>query len=756
VRLLSAQPKHASTFWVVSRPRRGRWQATIIVKAAYRLVPDGMAIFDEDNKPVASGDFPAEPGTPLRYASDFVPYKPKADFLVIGAAHAPDGKPVKACRVSIMIGDYAKSLAIFGDRRWMWGPLGASPGEPEPFVTLPLGYERAFGGPGFRRNPIGRGADVGPGQPLPNIERLDDLITQSTHSPDPAGFGPLAMTWQPRMTKAGTYDAAWLAERWPWFPADCDWSFFNAAPPDQQFTTLRGDEALVFENMHPERAIYRSRLPGVKARVFIERVYENAERFDEVPLKLDTVWSDIATERLILVWRGVTHVRSPRMRDIATIYTTLEPLNSADDIDIHRAAFAKLKDADPAAEDAAARRAEIDKIRHSAEARIAEALALASSLGQTAGSLMQATGFDAWCQRASPTTEDQMETLQKAIATVKAQDPAKGKQFEDRLKEIDSKLGEAIGQVLRQPAWTRQLVIDALDKGESLAKARLDGLNLASLDFTGADLCDATLRGVALHDARLERANLTGADLTKSDLTNASFAAADLSRADLSDAVVGSATFARARIETTVFAKLDLTGADFTGAIGTAADFTGAALDGARFANATLPRSQFSAARAARADFSNAALQAANFASVKAPGIIMEGADLTNLRASRGADFSDGRFACARAPRSVWQQAILDRADFDRAVLTQAQFPEASLREAHFDRAHLQTTNFDDAVLVGTRFTNANLLRASFERADLTKARVDGCNFYGAGLLDAALEGTTFEGSMIVQTLLTR
>ena len=198
MRLVNAQPKHTTVFWVVSRPRRGRHHATIILKAAYRLVPDGVAIPNEDQPPVASGDDPAEPGAAPTYASDFVPPKPKADFLVAGAAHAPGGKPVPACRVSIAIGGHGKSLAVFGDRRWTWGPLGATIGEPEQFVSLPLGYERAFGGPGSRNNPVGRGADVRPGQLLPNIEHLDRLITQSTQRPDPAGFGPVAMTWQPQ------------------------------------------------------------------------------------------------------------------------------------------------------------------------------------------------------------------------------------------------------------------------------------------------------------------------------------------------------------------------------------------------------------------------------------------------------------------------------------------------------------------------------------------------------------------------------
>ena len=411
MRLVNAQPKHTTVFWVVSRPRRGRHHATIILKAAYRLVPDGVAIPNEDQPPVASGDDPAEPGAAPTYASDFVPPKPKADFLVAGAAHAPGGKPVPACRVSIAIGGHGKSLAVFGDRRWAWGPLGAAIGKPEQFVSLPLGYERAFGGPGSRNNPVGRGADVRPGQLLPNIEHLDRLITQSTQRPDPAGFGPVAMTWQPRIGKAGTYDAAWLAERWPWFPADFDWSFFNAAPPDQQISYPRGDEALEFENLHPAHAIYRSQLPGVRARLFVERTPEAGGSFEEATAKLDTIWVDVPAEQLVLVWRGTLRVQSPRLRDVAAICATLEAVDVSADIEAHHAAFAELKSSNPATADAEAKRAALDRRREEAAARVAEAMTQVASMQQTAAFLLKATGLEAKRRRARLNADDPMAEL---------------------------------------------------------------------------------------------------------------------------------------------------------------------------------------------------------------------------------------------------------------------------------------------------------------------------------------------------------
>jgi uncharacterized protein YjbI with pentapeptide repeats len=754
----------------VCRPRRGDWRATVALKAAYRLVPDNIAVPDEKKPPIASGDDPAEPEAAPLYTSDFVPYKPQADILVVGAAHSPSSKPVGSCRVSIAIGKHRKSLAVFGDRRWTLSRFGAHPGDPVPFVTMPLGYERAFGGPNYRRNPVGCGADLRSGQPLPNIERLDQLITQSLDRPDPAGFGPLAMTWQSRIGKAGTYDATWQKTRWPWFPADLDWSFFNAAPADQQFPFFRGDEALAFENLHPEHALYRTRLPGVAARIFVARTaMDGEERFEEIRSHLDTVWVDVGAERLVLVWRGVTRVDSQRLREIAAIFTTLEPLASCAETEAHRALFTALRDAQTRSGDAdmaAAECAEIDRARQTVEPRVADARALAASLRQIADGMLKAMGVDLGARRARLASQDPMAALEQALATLKEADPAKGARLQQRLDEADRRVGEAmskvgetigrVGEAIGQPPWSPERIETALAAGKSLAKARLDGLDLTEIDFAGADLQEATLTGASLRNARFERANLAGADLRKRDLSDADFTVADLSRTNLREATVQGARFTGARLDGAVFANLDLTGADFTDAIGTAVDFTEAILDGARFANASMPRGRFSAVHAAGTDFTEAILAAATFAGAKAAGIFMEGADLTNLRAGRGADFSEGRFARAHAPRSVWQQAVLDRADFSRAMLSQAQFLEASLAMAVFDRAHLPGTNFEDALLPDARLTNANLLRASFERADLTRARVDGSNLYGAGLLDATLDDATFRGSFVAQTLLAK
>jgi len=50
----------------------------------------------------------------------------------------------------------------------------------------------------------------------------------------PAGFGALGRAWSPRLPRAGTYDADWLAHRHPGLPEDFDFRYWNGAPDDQQ------------------------------------------------------------------------------------------------------------------------------------------------------------------------------------------------------------------------------------------------------------------------------------------------------------------------------------------------------------------------------------------------------------------------------------------------------------------------------------------------------------------------------------------
>ena len=153
---------------------------------------------------------------------------------------------------------------------------------------LDLTWNKAFGGPGFARNPQGKGHDPiitesgGKVLPLPNVEYPDRPVTSPSDRPEPAGFMPLDLMWPQRHAKTGTYDDTWFRERWPYFPEDFDWTFFNVTPEDQWAKEFfSGEEDIELTNMHPRHPRLLSRLPRLRHRIFIHRLKDWRKRDGE-------------------------------------------------------------------------------------------------------------------------------------------------------------------------------------------------------------------------------------------------------------------------------------------------------------------------------------------------------------------------------------------------------------------------------------------------------------------------------------------
>ena len=77
------------------------------------------------------------------------------------------------------------------------------------------------------------------------------------------------MEWKDRRAKMGSYGRRWLKTRWPYYPDDFDWSFYQAAPAAQQLgLPLRGDEPFEAAGVHPEHRELKGSLPGERPRCF--------------------------------------------------------------------------------------------------------------------------------------------------------------------------------------------------------------------------------------------------------------------------------------------------------------------------------------------------------------------------------------------------------------------------------------------------------------------------------------------------------
>lgn len=286
----------------------------ITVKATMTLGEKvGLA---EAQRPVALADeYWGEPGqSSLKSASDAHLGKPSTDVLVIGEACAPGAGPVNQLDVSVAVADRKKTIRVFGDRRWETSSRITPPAR---FETMPLVYERAFGGvhevdPDKQevlfepRNPVGLGfagkrtkKEI-EGIALPNLEDPGQLIANPSDRPLPAAFGAIAPSWEPRKSFAGTYDTAWQNRRAPYLPQDFDRRFFNMAHPDLVCRGyLQGGEPIEVSNASP-RGPLRCMVPTCQ----LEAAVRVAGKTEKPMLNLETLLVEPSASILCMTWRA--------------------------------------------------------------------------------------------------------------------------------------------------------------------------------------------------------------------------------------------------------------------------------------------------------------------------------------------------------------------------------------------------------------------------------------------------------------------
>lgn len=308
----------------------------LAVRATFDIAP-ALRVAEQQHPLRPADAYHGEPGrSSLAYAGELHLAKPSTDVVLKGEAWPPRRAP--EVDVSLSVGPARKVVRVFGDREWS-GAIDARITAPVPFERMPLVYERAFGGPLAvdretgepvldPRNPVGVGVarQRARGEEsvcrLPNLEDPEHLIARPEDRPPPAGFGFIAPSWEPRRSRAGTYDQAWRKRRAPYLPEDFQPSFFNTAHPDLVCKGyLQGGE--------PVEVIHASPVERIRFRLPVCR-FGAAVRIDgEVewpPMNLETVLIEPGEKRLAMVWRGAVACdkRALRVDAVRVVLDALE------------------------------------------------------------------------------------------------------------------------------------------------------------------------------------------------------------------------------------------------------------------------------------------------------------------------------------------------------------------------------------------------------------------------------------------------
>ena len=253
----------------ILRDRQGAETLVLVVKATFLVSVNGECAIAPDQVDIARvPQFSREPGqSSLVTDTEFVPAKPRTDVLAYGGTHRkPDANGVLRC---------------------------------DP------------------RNPVGRGFDTearADGDLLPNIEYVNETRR-------PAGFGPIARHWEPRVKFAGTYDDDWRRHRHPLVPTDFDDLFYQTAPLEQQSAVpLTGGEPVILRNLTPS-GLLQFKLPRIPLLAHVDLGDDVAAQRP----KLHTVLIEPDVPRVVMTWSSALRCQGRALK-IGDIHVRQKPM----------------------------------------------------------------------------------------------------------------------------------------------------------------------------------------------------------------------------------------------------------------------------------------------------------------------------------------------------------------------------------------------------------------------------------------------
>ncbi|PRP95519.1 Secreted effector protein pipB2 [Enhygromyxa salina] len=682
--------------------------------------------------------------------------KSRGEFLVNGSAYAPGGQPQAAFAVRARVGPIQKDLAVYGDRYW----TGRSATQPRPFTEMPIDWAHAFGGEGYAKNPHGKGtAEVEiegvPIVPLPNIEAPGDPITSPHDRPDPAGFGPLDISWPQRNALAGTYDQHWLENLFPGFAADVNWELHNIASPDQRREGFwEGGERYRFDNLHPSKVV-EGELPRFRARVFVSRSHQIGEprppapevkaklkqapeRIDEIPLALQTLWFFPDAEVAVLIWSGSTLIAEEQGEDILHLLVAAEHQGRPRELEHYRQCMAarldpehgpiaSLRDEELVPEDLGPVPSPLDEdeelakfenfAAHNLHRRRVEAT-------EEARAIVAGHGLDPDIHGplAVPPFPDPPKIQDAAAMMAKAQeDAAKLKEdLEAKAAKAQADIDKIIDEAKVEGFTSETLHEEQAGPGKVgppvwTAAYLLGMLQELAMQSRAAGTINDELEEMIVNEELLARWREAERQQREAYHLQAHLQhPAPAMPAELVEPTRERVRQAIAAGED--FATLNLTGADLSGM-----DLSGADLSGAYLESARLEHTNLSKAKLDKAVLAHASLL----------GTRLDGASLVNVNLGRS-KIEGASFADADLSRSILFEAAVSGASFERASLAGVTF-----NGARFEQVNARGMKAETAVLAKTTFTATDFGGAVLDKCVVLENDLRGSSFEGASLVAA-------------------
>lgn len=286
----------ATVVWTTRRHTR----VTAILKATFTLVPGGtMTLAAPLPVEATEAHHGGNPGRSVRTVGELAPHLPAVDVTLIGHAFAPRGRAVP--RSIARLGLFRererlldKSIHVVGSRRG---------DEVVPFERMALTYELAYGGIGYRDNPLGTG--------FSGARQSPNLV--DPNAPDRvACFAPISRAWPARKLLLGHEMRRAVERPTPEITEGFDWGYFQAAPPDQRIESLLGGEILLLGGMSPDYPELVSRIPRLEAKArFRGLTLGGAEDGGPLALRADSLWIDADAGRCTVTFRASVAVSEP-------------------------------------------------------------------------------------------------------------------------------------------------------------------------------------------------------------------------------------------------------------------------------------------------------------------------------------------------------------------------------------------------------------------------------------------------------------